>query len=66
MKNDETGNYVFRMVTQEKAQKEKMYEVLFKALAMQISDSVFSSQPVDFDVCNNRFETIKTISFKSK
>lgn len=65
IKNEENGNYVFRMVANEKAQKEKTYEILFKALAMQISDSVFSGKPVDFDVCNNTFESVKYIPFKT-
>lgn len=65
VKNEENGNYVFRMVTNEKAQKEKIYEYSFKALAMQISDSVFSGEPVDFDICNNTFESVKYIPFKT-
>ena len=65
VKNEENGNFVFRMVTNEKAQKEKTYEILFKALAMQISDSVFSGEPVDFDICNNTFESVKYIPFKT-
>ena len=65
VKNEENGNYVFRMVANEKAQKDKTYEILFKALAMQISDSVFSGEPVDFDICNNTFESVKYIPFKT-
>ena len=51
------------MVTNEKAQTNKTYEILFKALAMQVSDSVFNGKPVDFDVCNNLFKTVKTLEF---
>lgn len=65
-KNEDNGNYIFRMVTNEKVQKENTYDFLFKALAVQISDSVFSGKPVDFDVCDNRFKTIKTLSFQSE
>jgi len=65
VKNEENGNYVFRMVANKKAQEEKTYEILFKALAMQISDSVFSGEPVDFDICNNTFESVKYIPFKT-
>ena len=65
VKNEENGNYIFRMVTNEKAQKEKTYEILFKALAMQISDSVFQGKPVDVDVCNDTFESVKYIPFKT-
>lgn len=65
-KNEESGNYVFRMVTNEKAANSKTYETVFKLVATQISDSVFNSAPVDFDVCDNTFNTIKTIKFESK
>ena len=63
-KNEENGNYIFRMVTNPEAQENQQYEILFKVLAMQISDSVFNSQPVDFDVCNNTFESVKYLPFK--
>lgn len=62
-KNTENGHYVFRMVTNEKAQTNETYEILFKALAIQVSDSVFNKHAVDFDVCNNRFETVKSLAF---
>lgn len=65
VKNEENGNYVFRMVTNKKAQEEKLYEYSFKALAMQISDSVFSGKPVDFDICNNTFGSVKYLPFKT-
>lgn len=65
-KNEENGHYVFRMVTNKKVQKEDTYDFLFKALAIQISDSVFAGKPVDFEVCDNTFNTIKTLSFQSK
>jgi hypothetical protein len=63
VKNEENGHYLFRMVTQEKAQQDETYEILFKALAMQVSSEVFDGKPVDFDVCNNRFESVKYIPF---
>lgn len=64
-KDDTTGNYIFRMVTKKEAVENKAYEVLFKAVAIQISDSVFNKQPVDFEVCNASFKTLKTIPFKT-
>lgn len=65
-KDEATGNFVFRMVTKKEAVDNKVYEVLFKAVAIQISDSVFNKQPVDFEVCNASFKTLKTIPFKTK
>jgi len=63
-KNEESGNYIFRMVTNEKAQKEDSYDILFKAISIQISDSVFNGKAVDFHVCNNTFKTLRVIPFK--
>lgn len=63
-KNEE-GNFVFRMVTSKDAAESKTYETVFKLYAKQISDSVFNKQPVDFDVCDNTFKTLKTIPFKT-
>lgn len=63
-KNEESGNYTFRMVTNEKAQKEDSYDILFKAISIQISDSVFNGKAVDFHVCNNTFKTLRVIPFK--
>ena len=64
-KNEENGNYVFRMVTNKDAQEKKQYEILFKVLASQISDSVFSGEPVDFDICTNTFESVKYLPAKA-
>ena len=63
-KNKERNHFIFRMVTNEEAAKNKAYEELFRAVAIQISDSVFNKQPVDFHVCNNTFKTIKELQFK--
>ena len=65
-KDKETNHYVFRMVTTPEAAENKMYEALFKAVAIQISDSVFNKNPVDFHVCNNTFKTLKDFPFKTK
>lgn len=65
-KDDDSGNYIFRMVTNDKAQKEDSYDILFKAISIQISDSVFNSQAVDFHVCDNTFKTVRAIPFKDE
>lgn len=62
-KNDENGNYEFRMVTTKEASESETYEAIFKLYAEQISDSVFNGKPVDFHICNNTFETLKVIPF---
>jgi hypothetical protein len=63
VKNEETGAYVFRMVTNKEARENDSYDFIFKLMAIQISDSVFNKQPVDFDVCDDRFKTVKTFKF---
>lgn len=63
-KNEESGNYQFRMVTTEEAANSESYQTIFKMFAKQISDSVFNKKPVDFHVCNNTFETLKVIPFE--
>ncbi len=65
-KDEETGNYVFRMVTTKEAAESKSYETIFKLFTKQISDSVFNQSPVDFHVCNNTFKTLKVIPFESQ
>lgn len=62
-KNPENNHYVFRMVVTKEAAENAAYEVLFKAVAIQISDSVFNKNPVDFHVCNDTFKTLKEIPF---
>lgn len=62
-KDEKTKNYVFRMVASEEAMNNKTYEIIFKAFAKKISDSVFNSKPVDFHICDNTFKTIKSFPF---
>lgn len=62
-KNEENGNYQFRMVTTKEAAEDGSYETIFKVYAKQISDSVFNKKPVDFHVCDNTFKTLKVIPF---
>ena len=63
-KNEENGNYEFRMVTNKEAAESDTYVAVFKIYAKQISDSVFNKQPVDFHVCDNTFNTLKVIPFE--
>lgn len=63
-KNEENNHFVFRMVVNDEAAKSDMYEILFKAMAIQLSDSVFNASPVDFHVCDDRFNTLKELAFK--
>ena len=63
-KNEDSGNYEFRMVTTKEASESEMYESIFKMYAKQISDSVFNKKPVDFHICDNAFKTLKIIPFK--
>lgn len=65
-KDDENGNYQFRMVTTKEAANSKSYETIFKLYAKQISDSVFNKQPVDFHICDNTFSTLKVIPFNGE
>ncbi|WP_439128896.1 hypothetical protein [Polaribacter sp.] len=65
-KNDENGNYQFRMVTTKEAANSKSYGTIFELYAKQISDSVFNKAPVEFHICDNTFSTLKVIPFKTK
>jgi len=64
-KNDDSKHFIFRMVATKEASESKKYETIFKLYAQQLSDSVFNKQPVDFDVCDNTFTTLKTITFET-
>ncbi|PQJ79621.1 hypothetical protein [Polaribacter porphyrae] len=64
-KDDENGNYQFRMVTTKEAAESETYKAIFEIFATQISDSVFNKKPVDFHICNNIFKTLKVIPFKN-
>lgn len=64
-KDDQNGNYQFRMVTTKAAAESETYEAIFKIYAKQISDSVFNKHPVDFHICDNTFKTLKVIPFKT-
>jgi len=63
-KNKENNRYFFRMVTNEKTQKDSTYNFIFQLMTIQIFDSVFNGAPVDFHVCNNTFKIVRDIKFK--
>lgn len=65
-KNEDSGNYEFRMVTTKEAAESETYVTIFKIFSKQISDSVFNKAPVDFHVCDNTFNTLKVIPFETK
>lgn len=65
-KNENSGNYEFRMVTTKEAAESDTYKSIFKIYAKQISDSVFNKQAVDFHVCDNTFTTLKVIPFETE
>jgi hypothetical protein len=65
-RNKENGNFQFRMVTTKEAAESETYETIFKYYAIQISDSVFNKQPVEFHICDNIFKTLKVIPFEKK
>lgn len=65
-KDDENGNYQFRMVTTKEAAESESYETIFRVFAKQISDSVFQKKPVDFHLCDNTFNTLKVIPFTNE
>ncbi len=58
---NEGGNYVFRMVVQEGA--EEGNDTMFQLMAMGISMGAFDNQPIDVDLCDNTFQTLKTIPY---
>lgn len=65
-KNKENGNYQFRMVTTKEAAESETYETIFKYYVIQISDSVFNKEPVEFHICDNVFKTLKVIPFEKE
>jgi len=58
---NESGTWVFRMVVQEGA--EEGDDTMFKLAALGISMGAFDGEPVDVDLCDNLFTTLKTIPY---
>ncbi|MBV1922463.1 MAG: hypothetical protein KUG68_00390 [Flavobacteriaceae bacterium] len=61
VKDETTGNLTFRMVVS--SGNEEGNDMIFKLFAKQLSDEVFEGKPVDFQLCDNMFKTLKTYSF---
>ncbi len=64
IKNKETGNLTFRMVVASSFTEGK--DMVFKTFAKQLSKDVFNGEPVDFEICDNTFGTIKNFVFEDQ
>lgn len=53
--------YNFRMVVQEGMAQDSTRDVNFMALGFLLSKDVFDGENIHFDLCDNTFETIRTI-----
>lgn len=62
----EDGNYLFRMVVKKDFAEKESYHTILQFYAQQLSDSVFNGKPVDVDVCDDTFETLKHLPFKKE
>jgi hypothetical protein len=62
IKDEITGNLTFRMIVS--PGNEEGNDLIFKLFAKQLSEEVFEGVPVDFQLCDNTFETIKTFSYE--
>lgn len=54
--------YNFRMVTQEQYFEDTSMDISFKALSFLLSKEVFDGAPVTFQVCDELFNTKRTIA----
>ena len=54
----------FRMVVADEERAKAIPDISFLAIANSVSDSVFNGAPVDIDLTNNKFESIKYIPYK--
>ncbi|MGB3005566.1 MAG: hypothetical protein WBC06_03590 [Chitinophagaceae bacterium] len=61
IKRDDT--VCFRMVVQ-KEKLEMVSEEIFQSMGNVLSDSIFNGKPVNIDLTDNKFKTIKTIHYK--
>ncbi len=64
VKNKETGNLTFRMVVANDFKQGK--DMVFKTFAKQLSKNVFNGEPLDFEICDNTFKTVKTFKFEKQ
>ena len=55
----------FKMVVKKGADEDDQYIYLFGLFSEQLSKSVFNNAPVDIYLCNEKFETLRIIPFKT-
>lgn len=60
VKDDTTGNLIFRMIINKNIDKN---DEMFKDFSQSISKDIFNGQPVDMHLCDNKFKTLKIILF---
>jgi len=60
VKDDTTGNLIFRMIINKTVDKN---DVMFKDFAQSISKDIFNGKPVDMHLCDNKFKTLKVLLF---
>ena len=53
--------YNFRMVIQKGLENDESMEMSFKALGFLLSKEVFDGAPLNYQLCDNTFTTLKTI-----
>lgn len=63
VKDETTGNLTFRMVVS--PGNEEGNDMIFKLFAKQLSEEVFDGVPVDFQLCDNTFKTIKAFTYEN-
>ncbi len=61
VKEETTGNFVFRMVVSNDI--DESNDMIIKAYAQALSKDVFNDKPVDMHLCDNKFKTLKAFSF---
>ncbi|MCB9034438.1 MAG: hypothetical protein H6553_11415 [Chitinophagales bacterium] len=57
-KNADNNHLIFRMVVDEAYANDKQYDAMYKSFARNLSAAL--NQPVDFEICDNSFTTLKT------
>lgn len=56
--------YIFRAVVLQGVDKDTSNIMPFKALGIMLSKEVFNGAPVDMEMCNEKFKTLRRIPFK--
>lgn len=57
--------YDVKMVVQEGAEKDASNDMAFLSIGYLLSLEVFNNEPINFQLCNNTFEVLKTIPVTS-